>query len=79
MCVCVHVYGLPRGLSGKESACQCKRNRDGGSIPRSGRSPGLANGNQLQNSLENSMDREASWATIQGVAKESDTTDYAQT
>ena len=33
-------------------------------------SPGEGNGNTLQNScLENSMDREAWWATVHGVAK----------
>ena len=36
----------------------------------SGRSSGIGNGNPLQYScLENSMDREAWWATIHGVAK----------
>ena len=43
---------------------------DAGSIPGSGRSPGEGNGNPLQYScLENSMDREAWWATDHGVAK----------
>ena len=43
---------------------------DMGSIPRSGRSPGGGNGNPLQYScLEDSMDREAWWATVQGVTK----------
>ena len=38
--------------------------RDKGSIPGSGRSPGEGNGNPFQYScLENSTDREASWAT----------------
>ena len=41
-----------------------------GSIPGSGRSPGVGNGNPLQYScLENSMDRGAWRATVQGVAK----------
>ena len=40
------------------------------SIPGSGRSPGEGNGNALQYScLENPMDREASQATIHGVAE----------
>ena len=44
--------------------------RDPGLIPRSGRSPGEGNGNPFQHScLEKSMDREAMWATFQGVAK----------
>ena len=44
--------------------------RDAGSIPESGRSPGVGNGNPLQYScLDNSMDREAWWATVQGVAR----------
>ena len=44
--------------------------RDAGSIPGSGRSLRVGNGNLLQHScLENSMDRGAWWATIHGVAK----------
>ena len=43
---------------------------DEGSIPGSGRSPGVGNGNPLQNScLENSMGRGAWGATIHGVAE----------
>ena len=43
---------------------------DMGSIPESGRSPGVGNGNPLQySSLGNPMDRGALWATVQGVAK----------
>ena len=48
---------------------------DVGSIPQSGRSPGVGNGNPLQYScLGNPMDRGAWWATVCGVAKELDTT-----
>ena len=44
-----------------------------GWIPGLGRSPGGGNGNPLQYfCLENPMDRGAWWATVQGVAKESD-------
>ena len=50
-----------------------------GSIPGSGKSPGVGNGNPLQYScLENSMNRGASWATYSpGGSKESDTTEHA--
>ena len=46
-----------------------------GLIPGLGRSPGEGNGNLFQYScLGNPMDRGPWWATVQGVAKESDTT-----
>ena len=56
-------YGFPGGTSGKEHACQCRRQvRDVGSIPALGRSPGGGHGNALQYScLENSIDRGAWW------------------
>ena len=42
-------------------------------VPGSERAPGEETGNPLQYScLEKSMDREALWATVPGVAKESD-------
>ena len=50
---------------------------DLGLIPGSGRFPGEGNDNLLQHScLENPMDSEAWWATVHGVAEESDTTSY---
>ena len=46
--------------SGEETTCQAGDTRDAGSIPESGRSPGVGNGNPYQYScLENSMDRGA--------------------
>ena len=46
-----YLWGLPRWLSGKESACKAG---DLGSVPGSGRSPGEAKGYPLQYScLEN--------------------------
>ena len=43
---------------------------DAGSVPGSGRSPGVGNGNPLQSScLGNPMDRGASWAIAHEVAK----------
>ena len=60
----------PDGVHGKESACQCRRHRDSGLIPGSGRSPGGEDGIPLQYSCqENSMDRGAWRATVHGVAK----------
>ena len=59
--------GFPGGSDDKVSACNAG---DQCSIPGSGRSPGVGNGNPLQYShLENSMDRGAWWATVHGVAK----------
>ena len=52
---------------GKESTCQCSRHS---SILRSGKSPGVGNGDVLQNScLGNSMDRAAWQATVHAVSK----------
>ena len=48
---------------------------DVASMPGLGRSPGEVNGNPLQYScLGNPMDREAWWATVHLVTKESDVT-----
>ena len=58
--------GLPRWPSGKEYACQCRWGDAGdvGSIPESGRSPGVRNGNPHKYScLGNPMDR-GSWREI---------------
>ena len=61
------LLGFPGDSDDKESACHTG---DLGSISGSGRSPGEGNGYPLQYScLENSMDREAWWAIVHGVAK----------
>ena len=61
---------FPGGLDGKASAYNAYHVGDLGSIPGSGRSPGVGNGNPLQYScLEYSMDRGSWWATVPGVAK----------
>ena len=53
--------GTPGGSDGEETACNTG---DLGSIPGSGRSPKEGNGNPfLYSCLENSIDREAWWAT----------------
>ena len=52
----------------KESACNTE-DRDMGSVPGLGRSPGVGNGKSLQYSyLENSKDRGAWWTTYHVVA-----------
>ena len=54
-------------LSGKESACQCRRLRFD---PWVRKTPGEGNGNPLQYScLGNPMDRRAWWATVHEVTK----------
>ena len=65
--------GFPGRSDGKESACNVG---DPDLIPRWGRSPGEGNGNPLQYScLDNSMDREAWWATYFATGKESPMTE----
>ena len=59
--------GFPGGSVSKESACNAG---DLGSIPESGRSPEEGDGNPHQDScLENSMDRGAWLALVQGLMK----------
>ena len=71
--------GLPRWLSGKESACNAGDAGDSSWIPGSGMSLGEGNGNPLQYSyLVNPTDRGACWATVHVVAKESDMTEQIQ-
>ena len=58
------------GASGKESASNAGYERDLGSIPGLGRSPGEGHGNPLQCScLENPLDREAWQDRVYGVKK----------
>ena len=62
--------GLPRWLSGKESAYNAGDTGDEGTIPGLGRSRRGGNGNLLQFScLENSTDRGAWQATVHGITK----------
>ena len=68
----VYRLSFPGGSDGKESACNVG---DPGSIPASGRSPGVVAWLPLQYScLENSVDRAAWWATAHGIT-ESDGTE----
>ena len=66
------ILGFPNGSVVKNLPANA---RDIGSVLRLGRSPGEGNGNPIQDScLGNPVDRGAWWATVHGVAKESDTT-----
>ena len=72
VCVCAYTYiGASQvALVVKNLPANAGGARDMGSIPASGRSPGIGNGNPLQYScLGNPMDRGAWWATVHGVAK----------
>ena len=61
----VYVKGFPGGGGDKEPTCQCRRCRDTGLIPGSGRSPGGGHGIPLQYSfLENPVDGGAWQATV---------------
>ena len=67
------ISGLPRWLSGKESACQAG---DAGSILALDRSHGDGNDNPLQYScLENPVSRGAGQAKVLGGHKESEMTE----
>ena len=67
-------YGLPRWLSGKESACHCRRC---GFIPWVWKIPAGGNGSPLQYScLENSMDGGTWKAAVHRVWKSWDVTEW---
>ena len=62
--------GFPGGRVVKNLPASAGDARDVASIPGLGRSPGVEDGNPLQNScLEKSMDRGSWWATVHGVTK----------
>ena len=74
-----HMTGLPRWLSGKESACQCRKCRRCGFDPWVRKiHPGGGNDNPLQCSyLGNPMDRGT--GGLQSMQSESDTTEQLRT
>ena len=55
---------LPSRFSGKELACQCRRHKRLGSIPRLGWSPGVRNGNPLQYSCLGNPIVRGAWQSI---------------
>ena len=64
------ITGLPRWHSGKEFTCQHRRCKNGCSIPGSGRTPGVGNGNPFQSScLGNSMDRGTWWTIVHKITR----------
>ena len=70
----MRTYCIAQGFPGSSVVKNLPDNaavtRDEGSDPGLGRSPGVGNGNLLQYScLENSVDRRAWWATVQGMSK----------
>ena len=68
--------GFPGGSMVKNSPANSGDAGDTGLIPKSGRSPGEGNGNQLQySSLGNPMGRGAWRVAVHGIAKESDMTE----
>ena len=70
VCIYIYIYTLPDGLAGKESTCNAGDTGITGSVPGSGRSPGVGRGNPLQSScLESPMDLGAWLATVHRVAK----------
>ena len=63
-------FGFTGGAVIKNLPANAEDREDVGSIPGSGRSPGVGNGNPLQYfCLGNPMDRGAWWAAVCGVPK----------
>ena len=67
---------FPRGVVVNNLPAKSGGASNAGSIPGSGKYPGVENGNLLQYScLENSMDRGARWGRVHRVIKELDITE----
>ena len=68
--LCIEGEGFPGGSVLKNPPADAGDTGDVGSVPRLGRSPRVGNGNPFQYScLENSMDRGAWQAKVQGLQK----------
>ena len=75
--ICRWAHGFPGATCGKEPACKCRKTWDVSLILGLRRSPGGGPSNPLHYScLDNSMDRGACWATVHGVTKSRDTTEW---
>ena len=73
--VVILLYGASQVAVVKKLPANAGDIKDMGSLPESGRFPGVGNSNPLQSScLENAMERGAWWATVHGVT-ESDMTE----
>ena len=73
-------WGFPGGIGVKNLPANVGDTEDVSSIARSGRSPGVGNGNPLQYScLENSTDRGAWRTTVHGVRLSTHTQTYPAT
>ena len=74
MCAVEHTHTLKMGFPGgtvvRNPPTNARGTSNADSIPVSGRSPGVGNGNPFQHScLENAMDRGARQATVHGSQK----------
>ena len=66
-CTSMHEHGFPGDSVVQNPPSDAGDTRDTGSIPGSGRSPGVRNGNPLQYPcLKNSIDRGTWWAIVHG-------------
>ena len=71
-----NIKGFPGGTSDKQPACKCRKRKETGLIPGSGRSPGGGYGNpHLYPCPGNPMDRGTWQAAVHGAAKSQDTTE----
>ena len=69
------MQGFPGGTVVKNPPAKVGDTRDMGSIPGSGRSPGVGNGNSFQYSCLGNPTYRGAWQTaVHGVEKKSDTT-----
>ena len=65
-----NIKGFPGGTSDKQPACKCRKHKETGLIPGSGRSPGGGYGNPLlYPCLGNPMDRGTRQAAVHGAAQ----------